>query len=226
MKLPKSWQPILEPETQQPYYLELMDFVRHERSEHSVFPSDENVFAALETTPFDQATVLLLGQDPYHDVGQAHGLCFSVLPGVKTPPSLVNMYKELKSDIGCETPEHGYLASWARQGILMLNTVLTVRAHEANSHKKKGWEKFTDAIIKAMNDKSTPVVFVLWGKPAQKKTKLITQEHHVIIESPHPSPLSAHRGFFDSRPYSQINTALREAGHPEIDWQLPAIVPS
>ena len=226
MKIPKSWQPILEPETRQPYYLGLMDFVRQERAEHSVFPSDENVLAALEATPFDHANVLLLGQDPYHDVGQAHGLCFSVLPGVKTPPSLVNMYKELESDIGCEIPNHGYLESWAKQGILMLNTVLTVRAHEANSHKKKGWEQFTDAIIKAVNEKPTPVVFVLWGKPAQKKAKLVTQAHHVIIESPHPSPLSARRGFFDSQPYSRINAALRAAGHAEIDWQLSITTPA
>ena len=220
MKIPESWMPILKAETEQAYYAELLQFLTEERSVHSIFPSEDNVFAALEMTPYVDANVLLLGQDPYHDVGQAHGLCFSVLPGVKTPPSLVNMYKELKSDVGCEIPNHGYLASWAKQGILMLNTVLTVRAHEANSHRKKGWETFTDAIIKAMNDKATPVVFVLWGKPAQKKSVLITGEQHVIIESPHPSPLSARRGFFGSKPFSRVNAALAQAGLSEIDWQL------
>ena len=224
MQIPESWRNALEPQTSQSYFHELLEFLKQERAAHSVFPPEENVFAAFELTPFDKANVLLLGQDPYHNDGQAHGLCFSVLPGVKTPPSLVNIYKELQSDVGCVPPNHGYLASWAQQGILMLNTVLTVRAHEANSHKRKGWEKFTDAVITAMNDKPTPVVFVLWGNPAQKKKKLITAEHHTIIESAHPSPLSARRGFFGSKPFSRINTALRAAGHPEVDWQLPAEV--
>ncbi len=224
MRIPKSWRSTLEPQTNQPYYRELLEFLKQERAEHSVFPHEKDVFAALERTPFGKANVLLLGQDPYHNDGQAHGLCFSVLPGIKTPPSLVNMYKELRADIGCEPPDHGYLGSWAEQGILMLNTVLTVRAHEANSHRKRGWETFTDAIIAAMNDKPTPVVFVLWGKPAQKKKKLIQADHHVVIESAHPSPLSARRGFFESKPFSKINTALTAAGHPEIEWQLPATV--
>lgn len=224
MEIPESWRTILEAETQQTYFTDLLRFLEEERQTHTVFPAVENVFAALESTPPDEANVLLLGQDPYHDDGQAHGLCFSVLPGVKTPPSLKNVYKELESDIGCPPPDHGYLASWAKQGILMLNTVLTVRAHEANSHKKKGWEKFTDAIIKAMDAKESPVVFVLWGKPAQKKTKLISGEHHVIIQSPHPSPLSARRGFFGSQPFSKINAALANAGHRQVDWQLPETV--
>jgi uracil-DNA glycosylase len=167
--------------------------------------------------------VLLLGQDPYHDDGQAHGLCFSVQPGVKPPPSLQNMFQELQNDIGCKIPNHGYLVHWARQGMLMLNAVLTVRAHTPNSHKNKGWEKFTDAVISRVNEKDSPVVFVLWGAYAQKKIKLIDTGRHTIIQSAHPSPLSANNGFFGSRPYSKINAALRAAGKPEIDWEIPDI---
>jgi uracil-DNA glycosylase len=164
--------------------------------------------------------VLLLGQDPYHDDGQAHGLCFSVRPGVKPPPSLVNMYKELESDVGCRAPNHGYLVPWAKQGVLMLNAVLTVRAHKPNSHKDKGWETFTDAIIRKVNEKADPVVFVLWGGYAQKKAKLVDAKRHAVIQSAHPSPLSARSGFFGSKPYSSINSALCAAGKPQIKWEL------
>lgn len=188
-----------------------------------MLPPQEHVFASLQATPLDKVKVLVLGQDPYHDIGQAHGLCFSVLPGVKLPPSLKNIYKELQADLGIEPVEHGYLMSWARQGILLLNTVLTVRAHEAHSHRKQGWETFTDAVIETVAAKSSPVVFVLWGNPAQKKKPLIDHERHVVIESPHPSPLSAHRGFLGSQPFSKINQALREANLDEIVWRLPTV---
>lgn len=218
--IPVGWQDQLVDEIQKPYFQKLQQFVDSERQQHTIFPSEEQVFAALDITPLDRVNVLILGQDPYHDVGQAHGLCFSVQPGIKTPPSLVNIYKELASDVGFRIPNHGYLTPWAEQGILMLNAVLTVRVHTANSHKNKGWETFTDAIIEKVNEKESPVVFVLWGAYAQKKVKLIDAQRHVIIQSAHPSPLSARNGFFGSRPFSAINTALRNADKPEIDWQL------
>lgn len=218
--LPASWQPVLAEELAKPYYQKLQDFVAQERTEHEVFPPEEDVFNALRLTPYEQVRVLLLGQDPYHNDGQAHGLCFSVQPGITTPPSLVNMYKELRDDLGLGIPNHGYLVHWAEQGMLMLNAVLTVRAHEPNSHKSKGWETFTDAIIRAVNAKSSPVIFVLWGGYAQKKIKLIDTQHHTIIQSAHPSPLSAHNGFFGSRPFSKINAALLATGQAPIDWQL------
>jgi uracil-DNA glycosylase len=220
-KLPASWQPILADELKKPYFEELKEFVDEERKHHKVFPPENEVFSALELTPYDNVNVLLLGQDPYHDDGQAHGLCFSVKPGVPAPPSLVNTYKELESDVGCTVPNNGYLVPWAEQGVLMLNAVLTVRAHSPNSHKNKGWEKFTDAVIKKVNDKKDPVVFVLWGGYAQKKLKLIDTDRHTVIQSAHPSPLSAKSGFFGSRCFSAINEALRANGKPEIDWQIP-----
>lgn len=220
LTIPVGWQEQLADETQKPYFQKLQQFVDSERQQHTIFPPEEQVFAALDITPFDRVNVLILGQDPYHDIGQAHGLCFSVQPGIKTPPSLVNIYKELASDVGFRIPNHGYLTPWAEQGMLMLNAVLTVRAHTANSHKNKGWETFTDAIIEKVNEKESPVVFVLWGAYAQKKVKLIDEQRHVIIQSAHPSPLSARNGFFGSRPFSAINAALRDAGKPEIDWQL------
>jgi uracil-DNA glycosylase len=221
--IPASWQPILAGETEKPYYHKLQQFLAAERRDHTVFPPAPEVFTALELTPYERANVLLLGQDPYHDDGQAHGLCFSVRPGVPPPPSLANMFKELKNDLGFRIPNNGYLAPWAKQGMLMLNAVLTVRAHQPNSHKNKGWETFTDAIIRAMNDKQSQVVFVLWGGYARKKISLIDTGRHVIIESAHPSPLSARNGFFGSRPFSRINAALRAAGQPQIDWQLPDV---
>jgi len=221
--IPESWQPILADEVTKPYYQDLQAFVRQERAQHTVYPAEENVFAALRLTPYEKVSVLLLGQDPYHGPDQAHGLCFSVLPGIPPPPSLRNIYRELHDDVGFRIPNNGYLVRWAEQGILMLNAVLTVRAHEANSHKNKGWEKFTDAVIRAVNHKQDRVVFLLWGGYAKKKMKLIDADRHVIIHSAHPSPLSARNGFFGSKPFSRINEALRQAGRSEIDWQIPDV---
>jgi uracil-DNA glycosylase len=219
--LPASWQPVLCEEVTKPYYRTLQDFVARERQAHTIFPPAEHMFAALEHTRFDQVKVLLLGQDPYHGDGQAHGLCFSVQHGVKPPPSLVNIYKELKADLGCDIPNHGCLMKWAEQGVLMLNAVLTVRAHEPNSHKDRGWELFTDAVIRAVNAKPERMVFVLWGAYAQKKVALIDQTRHVIIGGAHPSPLSARRGFMGSKPFSAINAALQASGKSAIDWCIP-----
>jgi uracil-DNA glycosylase len=220
--LPASWEAILSEELGKPYFKKLAAYVDEERKAHQVFPPEDDVFNALRLTPYDEVSVLLLGQDPYHDDGQAHGLCFSVQPGVAPPPSLVNMYKEALEDIpGFKLPPHGCLTRWANQGVLMLNAVLTVRAHQPNSHKSQGWETFTDAVIKKVNDKPDRVVFVLWGGYAQKKEKLIDARRHAIIKSAHPSPLSARSGFFGSKPYSTINAALRAAGRREIDWHLP-----
>lgn len=221
--LPESWQPILGEELEKPYFQQLTEFLIEERRNHTIFPPKGMVFSALALTPYEDVNVFILGQDPYHGDNQAHGLAFSVQPGITTPPSLVNMFKELKSDLGCRVPNNGYLVPWAEQGVLLLNAVLTVRAHQANSHKDKGWEHFTDAVIRAVNAKESPVVFVLWGGYAQKKLKLIDTSRHVVIKSAHPSPLSASNGFFGSKPFSKINDALREAGKPEIDWQLPNI---
>jgi uracil-DNA glycosylase len=221
INIPESWQALLSAEFEKPYFQKLQRFVDAERQNATIFPPEQDVFSALNLTPYEHVNVLLLGQDPYHDNNQAHGLCFSVRPGIKPPPSLVNMFKELRSDVGFRIPNNGYLVPWAQQGILMLNAVLTVRAHSPNSHKNQGWETFTDAIIRKVNEKKDPVVFVLWGGYAQKKRSLIDTTRHIIVQSAHPSPLSAHNGFFDSRPFSAINTALREAGKPAIEWQLP-----
>ena len=219
--LPESWQAQLADELEKPYFKKLEAFVDEERRTQQVFPPEADVFSALQLTPYDQVNVLLVGQDPYHDDNQAHGLCFSVKPGIKPPPSLANMFIELRNDVGFRVPNNGYLVPWAKQGMLMLNTVLTVRAHQPNSHQKHGWEIFTDEVIRKVNAKTDPVVFVLWGAPAQKKMALIDTTRHTIVKSAHPSPLSARNGFFGSKPFSQINTALRAAGKPEIDWQLP-----
>ncbi|CAH1387816.1 uracil-DNA glycosylase [Candidatus Nitrotoga sp. M5] len=216
-----TWRPILIKETRKPYFKKLQHFVSEQRQQVKVFPPDAEVFAALHLTPIEQVKVLILGQDPYHDDGQAHGLCFSVRPGIAIPPSLLNIFKELRSDLGCKIPNNGYLKHWAEQGVLLLNSVLTVQAHQANSHQGKGWETFTDAVIAAVNAQSDLVMFVLWGANARKKMALIDTGRHLVIESPHPSPLSAHRGFFGSRPFSRINAALRDAGKTEIDWQIP-----
>ena len=216
-----TWRPVLLSETEKPYWKPLQHFVRDERTNYTVFPPDKEVFAALHLTPYEKVSVLILGQDPYHDDGQAHGLCFSVRPEVAIPPSLQNIYKELRDDLGCQIPNNGCLTPWAEQGVLLLNAVLTVRAHQANSHQGKGWENFTDAIIRAVNDKPDRVVFVLWGAYARKKAPLIDTSRHIIIQSAHPSPLSASNGFFGSRPFSKINAALRAADKPEIDWQIP-----
>lgn len=221
--LPPSWHDALAPELAQPYFAKLSAFVDDERRKHTVFPPEPDVFNALKLTPLDQVGVLILGQDPYHDDGQAHGLAFSVLPGVKTPPSLANIFRELRDDLGCRVPNNGYLVPWAKQGVLLLNAVLTVRAHEPNSHRGKGWEHVTDAVIRVVSEQAHPVVFVLWGASAQKKVALIDAARHHVIQSAHPSPLSARRGFFGSRPFSTINQALREAGRREIEWELPDV---
>ena len=220
IRLPQSWKDVLGGELTKPYFQHLQGYVAAERKAHTIYPPANKVFAAFEHTPFNKVSVLLLGQDPYHGEGQAHGLCFSVLAGVKPPPSLANIYKELHADVGCAIPSHGHLVRWAEQGVLMLNAVLTVRAHTPNSHKGKGWEQFTDAAIAAVNKKAEPVVFVLWGGYARKKAKLIDTTRHVIVQSAHPSPLSAYNGFFGSRPFSRINAALHAAGRPLIDWQI------
>jgi uracil-DNA glycosylase len=219
--LPPSWRAVVGDELRQPYFQKLRAFVDGERRDQSVYPTEDDVFNAYKHAPFDDVKVVLLGQDPYHGEGQAHGLAFSVRPGVKPPPSLVNILKELRADVGCPVPNHGCLEHWARQGVMLLNAVLTVRAGAANSHKGKGWEKFTDATIRAINDKAEPVVFLLWGAPAQKKLSLIDAAKHVVITSAHPSPLSARRGFLGSRPFSKANAALESAGRGPVDWCLP-----
>jgi uracil-DNA glycosylase len=213
-----DWNPILRAELAKPYWAELQRFVAAERSQGPVYPAADEVFAALHLTPFAAVKVLILGQDPYHGAGQAHGLCFSVRRGVPTPPSLVNILKELESDLGIAPPDHGCLDSWARQGVLLLNATLTVRARQAASHQGRGWETFTDAVIRAVNDKPERVVFILWGASARKKRGLIDTSRHVVIESAHPSPLSAHNGFFGSRPFSRANAALAAAGREPVDW--------
>ncbi|GAA2745537.1 MULTISPECIES: uracil-DNA glycosylase [Kitasatospora] len=219
-QLPESWRAVLAEETDKPYFAELAAFVAAQRAEHQVFPPAGQEFSALEATPYDKVRVLVLGQDPYHDDGQAHGMSFSVLPGTKTPPSLRNIFKELDADLGIPAPDNGYLMHWAEQGVLLLNAVLTVRAHEANSHKGKGWEKFTDAVIKAVSDRDEPCVFVLWGNYAKKKLPLIDTTKHVVVQGAHPSPLSA-KLFFGSRPFSQIDAALAGFGAEPIDWRVP-----
>ncbi|WP_439627758.1 uracil-DNA glycosylase [Gemmata sp.] len=222
--LSPSWLAHLEPETHQPYWNDLQRFVAGERDAHAVFPPAADVFNAFRYTPLESIKVFLLGQDPYPGAGQAHGLCFSVRPGVRLPASLRNIYKELQDDLGIAPVKHGYLASWAHQGVMMLNACLTVRADAPNSHAGKGWEKFTDAAIRAVSDRKQPVVFLLWGAYAQKKIKLIDESRHVVLKSAHPSPLSAANGFFGSKPFSKINAALENLGEPPINWQLPEAV--
>jgi uracil-DNA glycosylase len=219
-QIPPSWQGPLAEERTKPYLAGLEAFVEEERARHSVFPPAEEVFSALRSTPYAEVKVLIVGQDPYHDDGQAHGLAFSVRPGVRVPPSLVNIYKELQSDLGIPPARHGHLQAWAYQGVLLLNTSLTVRAHAPASHKGRGWEQLTDAVIRAVNALPRRVVFVLWGGHAQKKRPLIDGPQHVVIEAAHPSPLSARNGFFGSRPFSAINHALEEAGVAPVDWRL------
>lgn len=216
-----DWNPVLRAQLDQPYWAELQQFVAEERARGPVYPVRDEVFAALHLTPYQAVKVLILGQDPYHGAGQAHGLCFSVPEGVAPPPSLQNIFKELREDLGIEPPGHGCLDAWAEQGVLLLNATLTVRARQAASHQGKGWERFTDAVIRAVNDKPERVVFVLWGASARKKRALVDTSRHVVIESAHPSPLSAHNGFFGSRPFSRTNAALVEAGREPVDWRLP-----
>jgi uracil-DNA glycosylase len=216
-----DWNPLLRSEFDEPYWSELQQFVAEERRRGPVFPPADDVFAALHLTPYADVKVVILGQDPYHGAGQAHGLCFSVRRGVPIPPSLRNVYQELRDDLGVTTPSHGNLERWARQGVLLLNTTLTVRSGQAASHQGKGWERFTDRVISTVNDKHERVVFLLWGAASRKKKALVDVTRHTVIESAHPSPLSAHNGFFGSRPFSRTNDALREAGRDPIDWQLP-----
>lgn len=216
-----DWNPVLRHEFDRPYWSELQNFVREERRRGPVFPPAEEVFAALHLTSLADTRVVILGQDPYHGAGQAHGLCFSVRRGVSVPPSLRNMHKELRDDLGCPVPTHGNLEHWARQGVLLLNTTLTVREGVAASHQGRGWETFTDHVITAVSAKTSPVVFLLWGAASRKKKSLIDTDRHVVIESAHPSPLSAHNGFFGSRPFSRANQALRESGREPIDWAIP-----
>ena len=219
-----SWQEVLADEFEKDYYQQLRIFLKNEYATRKIHPDMYHVYEALELTPYEEVKVVILGQDPYHGVNQAHGLSFSVQPGVKTPPSLVNIYKELKNDLGIEPVSHGNLVTWAKQGVLLLNTVLTVREGQAYSHRGKGWEQLTDAIIEKLNERDKPIVFILWGKPAQEKMKMIDKSRHIIITAPHPSPLSAHRGFFGSKPFSKTNDALLALGETPIDWQLPKTV--
>lgn len=216
-----DWDEVLLEETEKPYFQELRYALAREYKLHTVYPPKELLFSALKLTPYHNTRVVILGQDPYHGPGQAHGLSFSVNPGVRTPPSLQNIYKELASDLGLPIPNHGYLLDWAKRGVLMLNTVLTVRQGEPNSHKGFGWEQFTDAIIMKLNERTTPMVFILWGSHAQQKGAFLDPTRHKIIRSPHPSPFSAHRGFLGSRPFSQANQFLEEQGLEPIDWSLP-----
>ena len=201
----------------------LYEKVKEQYQTRQVFPDANDIFNAFEFTPLSEVKVVILGQDPYHNVGQAHGLCFSVKPDVEIPPSLVNIYKELHDDLGCEIPNNGYLVKWAKQGVMLLNTVLTVRAHAANSHRGIGWEEFTDAAIRALNEQDRPIVFILWGRPAQTKKAMLNNPKHLILEAPHPSPLSAHRGFFGSRPFSKTNAFLESNGLAPIDWQIETV---
>ena len=214
-----TWNEILAEEMQKDYYQELQAFVQKRRAEVRVFPDEKNVFNALELTPFESVKVVILGQDPYHGFGQAHGLSFSVQKGIPLPPSLKNIYKELQEDIGGEFPTEGDLSHWAKQGVLLLNTVLTVEEGNANSHKGMGWERLTNRLIESLNELNHPVIFILWGKPAQDKEKLITNPNHVILKAPHPSPLSAYRGFFGSKPFSRVNDILIQQGQSPIRWK-------
>jgi len=218
-----DWNPVLRDEFDKAYWPRLMQFVAEERAAFDVYPPHDEVFAALHLTALADVKVIILGQDPYHGAGQAHGLCFSVREGVRTPPSLQNIHKELHADLDVPIPDHGNLEPWAHQGVLLLNTTLTVRAGEAASHQRRGWETFTDEVISAVNEKEDPVVFILWGASARKKRSIIHRHRHAVIESPHPSPLSAHKGFFGTKPFSRANAALVDAGRAPVDWTLPPL---
>ncbi len=216
-----DWLPAIQGEFKKPYYKDLFQFVKAEYSRTVIYPPSEDIFNALHLTPLGEVKVLILGQDPYHNENQAHGLSFSVpLTQKEIPPSLQNIYQELHDDLGCEIPDNGYLEKWAKQGVLLLNTVLTVRAHQANSHKGHGWEQFTDAIIQAVNAQDRPIVYLLWGKPAQSKMPMLTNPKHLILQAPHPSPLSAYRGFFGCKHFSRANAFLEANGESPIDWQI------
>ena len=218
-----AWEAALRPEFRKPYYRTLFETVRREYRSTVVYPPADEIFNAFHFTPLEKVKVVILGQDPYHEPGQAEGLCFSVKPGVQIPPSLVNIYQELHDDLGCTIPNHGSLVKWAEQGVLLLNTVLTVRAHQANSHRDIGWEQFTDAAIRVLAEQPQPIVFILWGRPAQRKAPMITSPDHLVLQAPHPSPLSAYRGCFGSRPFSRTNQFLQEKGLEPVDWQIENI---
>lgn len=218
--LSDEWQSALAPEFSKPYYKDLFEFVKEEYSKAVIYPPADDIFNAMHLTPLSKVKVMILGQDPYHGENQAHGLSFSVLPKTDIPPSLQNIYQELHDDLGCNIPNNGYLKKWAEQGVLLLNTVLTVRAHQPNSHQGHGWEKFTDAIIQAVNAQDRPIVYMLWGKPAQSKIPMLKNPKHLILKAPHPSPLSAYRGFFGCKHFSQANAFLKENGQEPIDWQI------
>ena len=220
VRIEDSWKKKLQTEFEKPYFSKLIDFVKNEYRQGTVYPPGKLIFNAFDLCPFDKVKVVLLGQDPYHEPGQAHGLCFSVNDGVRFPPSLVNIFKEINSDIGAPIPTSGNLTRWARQGVLLLNATLTVREHLAGSHQRRGWEEFTDAAIMALNSQDRPIVFILWGAPAQRKARMLTNPKHLILKAPHPSPLSAYRGFFGSKPFSQTNDYLRAHGVEPIDWQI------
>lgn len=222
-KFANDWQDYLAAEFVKPYYQQLHEFLKNEYRTKRIYPDMYHIFQALDYTSYEETKVVILGQDPYHGPGQAHGLSFSVQEGVAPPPSLINIFKELQADLGCTVPNHGCLAAWAKQGVLLLNAVLTVREHEAFSHHGRGWEIFTDKIISLLNEREKPLAFILWGRPARQKVKMITNKNHLIIESAHPSPLSAHRGFFGSRPFSRVNEFLRQTGQQPINWQLPDV---
>lgn len=215
-----DWLTPLKPEFSKPYYAKLYQKVKEEYNTRRIYPPADDIFNAFSLTPLEKVKAVILGQDPYHGEGQAHGLCFSVKPDVEIPPSLVNIFQELHDDLGCYIPNNGYLVKWARQGVLMLNTVLTVRAHQPNSHRGIGWEEFTDAAIRILDQQDRPMVFILWGRPAQMKKAMLHNPRHLILESPHPSPLSAFRGFFGSRPFSKTNAFLEKNGLEPIDWQI------
>ncbi|MDO4615322.1 MAG: uracil-DNA glycosylase [Lachnospiraceae bacterium] len=223
MAITGEWAKALKPEFGKPYYAELYKTVGEEYRTKQIFPPAKDIFNAFQFAPLDEVKVVILGQDPYHGEGQANGLAFSVHPGIKVPPSLVNIYAELHDDLGCEIPDNGDLTKWAKQGVMLLNTVLTVRAHQANSHRGIGWENFTDAAIRVLADQDRPLVFILWGTPARKKKALIQNPKHLVLESPHPSPLSAYHGFFGSRPFSKTNAYLEQNGLTPVDWQIPSI---
>ncbi len=218
-----DWLEPLSEEFKKPYYRQLYEAVKKEYESRQIFPASDDIFNAFQFTPLHKVKVVILGQDPYHGDGQAHGLCFSVKPDVQIPPSLVNIYQELKEDLGCYIPDNGYLKKWADQGVLLLNTVLTVQAHAANSHRNLGWEEFTDAAIRILNQQDRPIVYLLWGKPAQSKKAMLNNPKHLILEAPHPSPLSAFRGFFGCRHFSKTNEFLSERGLEPIDWQIENI---
>lgn len=213
-----GWDELLGPEFEKPYYQKLRAFLKEEYTYYNIFPPMDKIFNALQSTPYDKVKAVILGQDPYHGAGQAHGLCFSVQKGVKPPPSLQNIFKELNSDIGMPLPPYGELTGWTKQGVLLLNTVLTVREGQANSHKGKGWEQFTDRVITLLNQRETPMVFLLWGSPARKKKELITNPIHLVLETVHPSPLSAYHGWFGCKHFSRCNEFLKEQGMTPIDW--------